>query len=370
MNPIKQEHRQAMEYADQAFVARLNGDANEAAEFARKAFEYERRAAEMVVNNLELEPTRSVLHRSAASFAIKCGEMREAERLLAIGLAGNPPEEIANELRDLLSQVHFSRHMSLRGLILEPEEFQFSMTGDAVGMGIMDSLLFIERYNYLKDLIYRTGARIKKERFSDRFRHKKASKGGFDLYLASPRAASFAVSVRIAVDQNVWLPGISPAIQLLDEVMTCLDLFNRSEEKRLKDQIPDPVYRRNFLSLAGKLAPDGRLVKAVGFTTFRDHNERHVQLTTPQHLVLKEPEKLLEEGHEAMVVISGTLKYANALKKEGEIKLTDDKGKHIMVKVPEGIADIVRPNFDKHVRITGMTRDKTIHLLNIEEIED
>lgn len=370
MNQIKQVHRQAMEFADQAFLAKLEGNTKRAHELLLQALDHEIRATELVANNLKLEPTRSVLYRSAASFAIQCGKLREAERLLAMGLAGNPPEEIADELRDLLDQVNFSRHVSLRGLILEPEEFQFSMTGDAVGPGIMDSILFIERYNYLKDLIYRTAARIKQERFSDRFHHKKASKGGFDLYLASPRAASFAVSVRIAMDQNMWLPSISPAIKLLDEVMTCLDLFNQSEEKRLKDQIPDPVYRRNFLSLAGKLAPDGRLVKAVGFTTFRDHKERYVQLTTPQHLVLKEPEKLHEEGPESMVVITGTLKYANALKKEGEIKLTDDKGKKVTVKVPEGIADIVRPNFDKYVRITGITRDKAIHLRDIEEIEE
>jgi hypothetical protein len=55
-----------------------------------------------VADQFNLEPTRSVLHRSAAALALECSELREAERLIGRALAGNPPEEIANELRDLL----------------------------------------------------------------------------------------------------------------------------------------------------------------------------------------------------------------------------------------------------------------------------
>jgi hypothetical protein len=37
---------------------------------------------------------------------MECGEAREAERLIAIALSGNPPGEIAEELRDLWQQVY------------------------------------------------------------------------------------------------------------------------------------------------------------------------------------------------------------------------------------------------------------------------
>jgi hypothetical protein len=43
-----------------------------------------------------------VLHRSAASLAVECFQLREAERLIGRALAGNPPPDIADELRDLL----------------------------------------------------------------------------------------------------------------------------------------------------------------------------------------------------------------------------------------------------------------------------
>jgi len=215
VNAVKQIHRQAMEFADQAFIAKLRGELGKATELTRKAFEFESKAADLVINNLDLEPTRSVLYRSAASFAMNCGELREAERLVAQGLAGNPPENIAEELRDLLEQVHFSRHMSLRGLTLEPEEFQFSITGDAVGPGIANSDLFLQRYQDVEKLVYRTGDRVRKEPFRERGPRKKASAGGLDLYVTVPRAASFAVSIRIAVGTNAWLEGMSPGAELI-----------------------------------------------------------------------------------------------------------------------------------------------------------
>ncbi|MEW6531365.1 MAG: hypothetical protein AB1473_11035 [Thermodesulfobacteriota bacterium] len=371
MNAVKQIHRHAMEFADQAFIAKLQGDLGKAVELTRKAFELECKAAQLVTNDLDLEPTRSVLHRSAASFAMNCGELRQAERLVAQGLAGNPPEDIAEELRDLLDQVHFSRHMSLRGLTLEPEEFQFSMTGDAVGPGIANSNLFLQRYQDVERLVYRTGERVRKEPFREGGPRKKASTGGFDLYVTVPRAASFAVSIRIAVGTNAWLDGMSPGAQLIDELMTCLELFSSSDEVHLNERIPEPAYFRNFVGLARKIAPDGQQVKAVGFTTFREQRERRVLLTKPAAEAMAVPQIAVEEEPEERVVIRGTLKYADALKEEGEIRLLDEKGGIHKVLVPEGmLADIVRPSFDKAVILTGMRRGPIIRLLDIEEAEE
>jgi hypothetical protein len=52
----------------------------------------------------------------AASLALECGALREAERLIAVALSGNPPEEIAEELRDLLEQVYFGSTKGRRPL--------------------------------------------------------------------------------------------------------------------------------------------------------------------------------------------------------------------------------------------------------------
>jgi hypothetical protein len=54
-----------------------------------------------------------LLHRSAALLAIDCAELREAERLIARVLAGNPPDDIANELRDLLLEEVYSQRQAI-----------------------------------------------------------------------------------------------------------------------------------------------------------------------------------------------------------------------------------------------------------------
>src|SRR2546421_12339030 len=105
MNSVGDYHQHAMEMADRALEARRRGEEEQAMACFREAFAHERRAAEMVAPDLTAEPTRSVLHRSAAALAAECGEVREAERLIAIALSGDPPEEIAAELRDLWQHV-------------------------------------------------------------------------------------------------------------------------------------------------------------------------------------------------------------------------------------------------------------------------
>lgn len=113
MQDVEPLHQEAMALVDQAVLARQRGDAAQVAAFARAAFEKERAAANLVASQFELEPTRSVLHRSAAVLALECHEVREAERLIAQALAGDPPEDIANELRDLLLDEVYSQRQAI-----------------------------------------------------------------------------------------------------------------------------------------------------------------------------------------------------------------------------------------------------------------
>lgn len=113
MSQVNNWHLQAMDLAERAFLAKRGGDAALAGRLTREAFQLERQAAEAMIDQWSVEPTRSVLLRSAASLAIDCREYREAERLLAAGLAGDPPPEIALELRELLGTVYGNRSLAL-----------------------------------------------------------------------------------------------------------------------------------------------------------------------------------------------------------------------------------------------------------------
>ncbi len=120
MNDIQVLHQKAMEFAEQAEVAKLQGaTAVQVQALLREAFVQESQAADRVAALLDAEPTRSVLHRSAAALAIDCGELQLAERLITTALAGNPPMEIAIELKDLFVQINLPQYLERRGLPLD-----------------------------------------------------------------------------------------------------------------------------------------------------------------------------------------------------------------------------------------------------------
>ncbi len=102
---IDELHQKAMELADEAFYDSKKRDLQSAQDKYLAAFEYEKAAAMLLVNEYEEEPSRSVLFRSAASLLLNLPypsdkHFRQAEKMVAHGLSGNPPEEIAEELRD------------------------------------------------------------------------------------------------------------------------------------------------------------------------------------------------------------------------------------------------------------------------------
>jgi hypothetical protein len=113
MKNLESLHREAMDLVAQAILARQRGDAEAVLTLSKAAFAKERSAADLVADQFDLEPTRSVLHRSAAVLALECRELREAERLIGRALAGYPPTDIANELRDLLIEDIYSQRQAI-----------------------------------------------------------------------------------------------------------------------------------------------------------------------------------------------------------------------------------------------------------------
>lgn len=108
-------HEQAMQFAEQAFFARRQSEEDVAQEYFYHAYLLEAEAARLVAGDIAIEPTRSVLLRSAATLALDCGEVREAEKLIATALLGNPPALIARELRELSEQVNARLLLPVQG---------------------------------------------------------------------------------------------------------------------------------------------------------------------------------------------------------------------------------------------------------------
>jgi tetratricopeptide (TPR) repeat protein len=124
MSKVQELHQQAMDLAEQADLNRLRGDTVQARALLQQALELEAEAARLVADDLEAEPTRSVLHRSAASLAVECGELQIAERLIARALTGNPPADIAEELKDLFMQINLRNYLDRQGVKLTEAQLQ------------------------------------------------------------------------------------------------------------------------------------------------------------------------------------------------------------------------------------------------------
>lgn len=99
---VNQLHDQAMNFVEEAYLAKRAKDMTQAKKFWQKAFELEKEAAMQLANDYDIEPTRSVLFKGAASLALNVENYREVERMVGLGLAGNPPVPIYQELHELL----------------------------------------------------------------------------------------------------------------------------------------------------------------------------------------------------------------------------------------------------------------------------
>jgi len=109
MKEIETLHNQAMDLAEKAVMLRIGKKTDESIEAFNSAFQLERQAAIQLKDSFDFEPSRSIMFRSAASLALNASLYREAEKMIAIGLSGNPPDPIADELRTLYENINKAR---------------------------------------------------------------------------------------------------------------------------------------------------------------------------------------------------------------------------------------------------------------------
>lgn len=99
-------HNAAMAVWDAALEVHKQAGPEAATPVFAEAARLERQALAMFLRlSPTVEPSRSVLHASAAQLALKACEFRAAIDLASEGLRGSPPVEIARELRAVLRAV-------------------------------------------------------------------------------------------------------------------------------------------------------------------------------------------------------------------------------------------------------------------------
>ena len=368
MSAINEHHDAAMDFAHFALLERARGNTEEAAALFEKALENELDAIQdMEERGSFAEPTYSVLHRSAGTLAMDCKNYRLAEQLAANGLARAEHPEIAQELRDLLEQVNFHRHLKLRGLELSEAEMQLSLSGPEVGSGtaLLSDLTRI--VGNVEDFIYRIIEWTRDLPFRERGRLPKDIKDNYRTFASVPRSGSFAISLKLGSPiGQLSSSGMSETSKIINEFMDIIELAYSSNIMKMEARVPDLAYLRKFLELAEKIAPDGERIHQVGFTAVHRGNTRYVPITEPASALPKLP---VEETDDSEAVeVSGILRYADASGKKNQIKVVEENGrKKHWVEVPEWMMnDIVPPMWDSKVTITGERKGRSIVLQHWE----
>jgi hypothetical protein len=376
MIEIDRLHDQAMDLAEAALFAGRRRDDKAHSDLTRQAYELDRRAADAAASIDAPEPTRSIIHRSAAVLAIECGEHREAERLIARALTGDPPVEIAQELRDLLEEVNFRRHLDLRGIELQLDEFQVSITGAAVSFGLAQSQEALERLQILQTMTYRSLERRSGKPYRRAGPPSQAIRE--TVFFSSPRAASFAVSVKVGRIYQPEIPALSQGAEVIDDMLAGIDFIESGNYVRLTDLIPDKMYRRNFIGLVRNMAPDGTHIKQVGFTAIRHGEERRASLTRSREEIsiyaASSGEDAVQTPHMVVGPIVGRLVVADKKRPiTHSIEIVEEKGSrskgHRFIVPPELMDDIVKPLWGELVEVTGLRRAGGIHLDDIRKAE-
>lgn len=387
MNP-EELHEQAMQLADDAFLAKMQKQDDKAISLLQQAANLEMEAANALSNSPDSEPSRSILYRSAASLAYDAADYKLADRLIAFGLTGFPPPEIERELKNLYEDVNFMRHVEARGVEISDDGFVMTVAGNSTSYGGALVEDVIGRLNSLRTTFYRTVERLMGIEFRIHGQVQTMIRKYYDLYLKAQVPASFGVYVQLGFpDPQLppW-PDLEPQkpinpTELINEVMACLDLWEKQEIDQLKQRINDEVYFDNFIGLATQLAPDGEDISSVAFTSGYRGAPGPVVLRTEKKKAKQRTKELASdikltdiEGHEFK--ITGLLLYAKTpmvKRKFGTIQVVDNStGQKESIRVPIGyMKDTVQPYYEEIVEIEGYidNNDRKI-LQTISLLED
>lgn len=362
---IDQIHDSAMVKAQDAMVARFRGDETTSQALYSEAFELEVKAASALIADYDYEPTRSVYFRSAANIALLLSQFREAERMAAFGLSGNPPAEIAEELREVYENANFQRHLELSGAILEDEQFEMTVVGNAVGHGFIDESVWTSRLDAMGKILARTIQRKNNCSFDDKSLAKE-----YRIAYGVPEAACYAMPFRLIRPNNTLFHKYATAREIVSEVFECLDLFETKGEEGVQAHIADEKFSNHFIALARAIGPDGKNVKQVGLINPAIRTEP-VALRT-----VRKGRKVSTQKHDTEPVqqeFHGVLLFADKTRdnQKNTVKIKDSEGNLHQFLVPEElIDDIVKPLWGQSVSIWATIKKEKKTLVEIEAVKE
>ena len=352
---VSQLHREAMEFTDESFIARGLDEYDDFIKFTKLAYAKEREAADLLADE-DVEPTRSILHRSAATLAYRCEMYTEAKRLVYRALAGNPPSDIEYELNDLLGKVK----IAVAGIHLFENQVQLTLEGKDIAYGKAPAATVISRIRNMRDLIQISA--------------------NFDIpvYFDAVGASSFYVNLTVGKPNQPSLPGFNDASDTIVPFMENLTLIDEGAYQPLLDKFEDPVDYRSFVRAARSLAPDGRQVSYVNVQAKIGDHVRSVFLKRSQDELREMPipdipkQKVVYSLTDDTITQTGVLKVADA-RDNSECILVSESFRPWTVEIPEELMnEILGDYFNKQVEVKGkqMRLSRAVRRVQLECKDD
>ena len=368
MSTVNEFHRKAMDFAALAHTAQIYGNDKESLNLFQQALENECAAID-AMDNL-IEPTFSVLHRSAAMLALDCNEEKRAEQLAHRALAQEPPNAIAEELREVLERVKTRRFMAQSKIEISGDEIQLTLDGPAVGYGFVNLKDVLGRIESITKLVVRTAERLTEIPFRERGQPGRIVRDFFQPWISVPKTGSFVIDIRFtSATGQMSFPDVAITGSVMDEFMDVMETIERAELPEIQERFSDHAYLSNFLGLARNIMPDGKRINKVGLTSAGGGEQRSLILTKVATTVPLPPPTEPTFVEPELVEIHGTLRYADAVSENRHsIKIIDAEGNAHDIRVPIGMLDVLVPShWEQPIEVKGMRADKTIELVGIRE---
>lgn len=364
-------HREASELANRARIAQFDDDEMAYLNLTRQAFEKESESAGLLRQN----PSHhmfSILHRSAATLAYRCGEFKAAEDTILYGLRLTNNERLRTELYDLLDSVRLAIKYGAGLNEVDGEDLVMTLHGVEANKQLIEPVMLSRRITNFASLVRNTIASENEHSFRNR------SKVDHD-YQVLAKALSPG-SYRIGMTMNYLGAKRFSNVTYFDgvrsKVLENLRLLNGGNIDRLKGNTRDNGYLYNLIGLAKELAPDRIFINAVGIEANIEGQRNSIILDRTRddlnEMVLPFDEESIADEYritEDRDTVVGTLQKADATK--NLVRLLTDEGKWWQIVVPEGLAeDVVKPYFGDRVQVEGrhMIKKKKAKRLYLHDI--
>ncbi len=386
MTTVRELHDRAMELADEMLTARARGRRRQANALAVEAFEAELRAATLAFDRDTSAPTRIILLRSMASLAREARVYEAGIDLAIRALADESLREQRTEIFRIVETLRTYEHLNVEGVTLQDTDIQLTLAGPAAAPDFARSdevLNRVEKFRLLvvRDAMRKTG--LPYEKSSPRTHQFRSV---FTPYLSTPRAASFAVTLKFGVDEQGELDLFRDmaaesgtkkrpprASRVLDDVIASARAYAEGGPMGLRRVIPDESYAKNAASLLRELSPDARGIVTVGLTIVRKGRIVPVHLPERNAFDGVTPNGSAGGGAEALPPIQesvvGTLLEGNAINAErAHATVVADGGRRIKFEYDEASHGDIIDGYWKHrvrVRLRRIAA-RRLFLLNID----